>query len=195
MIYLGEKYTRMHPQATGSPFYNDLNWVPFTLYINDRVYEQISARYDILDDQLILKLITSTGELKHIVGNKTEIDSFLVGTELFIRLDHKAPENSFNFYQQVYRGNNLYLLKHHKEYVDTKNAIHPNGLYSRQKTELHIFRYEKLIPVTGKKEFIALFPLQKAKIKDFLKENNSHFNKLSFTQIQLLCMLVDNDNQ
>lgn len=169
----------------GDPYYNSMDWSAGTLFINGKTYSSIFMKYDIIIDELIIKVKTELSVERLIAINKSQVDSFLIGSVLFVNSRNLFPnENKNTYYEKIYQGKLSLYRQFQKTFIEMYNSSSPNGKFSTQKSFSYIFSNQKLTAVNNTKSFFACFEkAEHDKIRKFLKSENISYKKMTVPQM------------
>lgn len=169
----------------GDPYFNSMDWSTGTLFINGKTYSNIFMRYDIIIDELIIKVKTELSVERLIAINKSQVDSFLIGSSLFVNSRNLFPdENKNTYYEKIYQGRLSLYRQFQKTFIEMYNSSSPEGKFSTQKSYSYIFSNQKLTGVNNTKSFFACFhKVEHDKIKKFLKSRNISYKKMTVPQM------------
>lgn len=142
-----------------------------TITYSGQNYFNLDLKYDIFNDELILRPYTET---THIQINllKEKIDSFKIGDEKFVNLKQLPINLKRGYYEETVMANNSILyIKYYKE----KREIIKDNYFLigyLQNYDYVLLKDNKFTLINDKKEIIKLYPDQKRKINDFFFANN-----------------------
>lgn len=181
-------YPLPNNKILGDPYFKSVDWQSGSLYINGRHYPNIMLKYDLIIDELIIKTRVQENIERLISLNKSQIDSFYIGTSLFVNSQNIFQNENVNtYYEKVFSGS-LEVYKHYqKTFIDMFSNSSPDGKFSSQKSNTYLFDYNKLTNINSTKSFLACFEkTDQDRIKKFLKSNNINYKKISDLQISAL---------
>src|SRR5690606_36842471 len=75
----------------GDPYFNGLDWTSGSLFINGKTYPGIFMRYDIIIDELIIRVKNELGVERLIAINRSQVDSIKIASSLFVNSDNLFP--------------------------------------------------------------------------------------------------------
>jgi hypothetical protein len=178
-------YPVPNTRILGDPYFNNSNWSDGTIFINGKTYSLLSVKYDLIIDELIIKYKTEQNIERLLAVNKSQIDSFIIHSSLFLSSRNLFPdENKNTYYEKIYDGK-LAVYKHYeKKFIDLYNNNSPLGKYSSQKSATYFFDNEKLTNISNSRLFLNYFEkTEQEKIKKYLKVNKINYNKISSSQL------------
>lgn len=142
-------------------------------YENQEYYD-ISLKYDIYKDELILK--SQEEGLIEINLIKENVQSFKLYDKKFINLnfDKQLPSNfRGGYYEENQTGKNfIFYIKHYKEKKEIIKGTETFVDYY-YKNQFLLFTQGKYNLINSKSELIKLFPNEKSKINDFYLMNRN----------------------
>lgn len=146
------------------------------LYDNQKFYD-VTAKYDIYDDQIIVKLPSQSG-FNIIKLIKAKIISFNIFGKTFFNLPITDSKNNkeatYSFAEKLISNNSTSLYKKYFK-VRKEKVGRDNMKYSSFKNKNHyILEHEnKFHIINSKKDLLEIFPDKKKEIKNFYNKNNS----------------------
>jgi len=178
-------YPISNTRINGDPYFNSPELIEGTLFINKKAYSNKLIKYDLIIDELIIKTKTEQDIERLLILNKSQLDSFLIGTDIFVNSRILFPEEKSNtFYQKIHQGN-LSVYKHYeKRFIDTYTSSSPFGKYSDQKSTLYLFNDKQLININQKKMFLNSFEKNnQALIRKYIKLKKIKYKNISRSQL------------
>lgn len=173
----------------GDPYFNVKDWSDGTLFINGKTYSNIIMKYDIIIDELIIKVKTELNIERLLAINKSQVDSFIIGSSLFVNSRNLfAGENKNTYYQKIYQGKLSVYRQFQKTFIEMYNSSSPDGKFSTQKSNTYIFDNQEFKNINSAKSFIACFDkAEQDKIKKYLKSKNTTYKKM--TDLQMIDLM------
>jgi len=144
------------------------------LRINGTWFENRTFGYDIYQNELIISMQTSDNTDRYISLNKDALDEFRIKTNdfnyHFIRGNklHKQLK-PYHYYQLIVTKNpNLkyVILRTLKRKLSTSNSNSHKLLVANK---LFIINKNQLIPISGKKDLLSIFPNKRKEVKNFIR--------------------------
>ncbi len=181
----GFLYPVSNSRIIGDPYFETTDWFEATLFINNRYYPQISIKYNLIVDEIIIKTKTEQKIERIIVINKSQVDSFKIGSLVFVNSRNLFPDEEKNtFYEKIYQGKLSVFRHYYKRFIDTYNSTSPFGKYSAQKYNMYLFDNDNLIEINNKKSFLNNFEKpDHVLINKYLKSNKIKYKKISASQV------------
>ena len=170
-----------------TPYFHSRDKLNATLDVNHRLYKNIKIQYDTYLDELIYTDISRIvyNEFPRIELNKDIINGF----SLFIDGDSinfrhfRFPENKGKkledgFYEVVYEGKTLFIIKHHSLLYNKQGL--DEYKYSPQR---YVFEGDKYYKIHNKKSLISMAGDHSTEIKDFLHKSKIRVRSAGKDQI------------
>ena len=181
----GFVYPVPNTRILGDPYLNKTEWSEGILFINRKSYSQLSVKYDLIIDDLIIKVKTDQNMERLIAVNKSQIDSFIIHTSLFLNSRILFPDKIQNtFYEKISDGKLAVYNHYEKNFIDLYSSSSPFGKFSSQKSNTYLFDNNELIYINNKKSFLDCFKKsEQEKIRKYLKVNKINYNKISSSQM------------
>jgi hypothetical protein len=163
-------------------------------FYNDQYYHDIELKYDVNNDQLVLKPMDEYNYLG-IILSKEKTASFTINKKKFVNLSYdnpSVPEYINGYYEEIIIGNTLILyiknLKTRKKIIDNKQISDVDervtyDLFTDKNT--YYIKYNNIFyTINSKKEIITVFPDKKKGIKEYYSKNSEleQSNKVSFLE-------------
>ncbi|SNR66250.1 hypothetical protein [Lutibacter flavus] len=175
-IYNGIEYEKKYRTLGEShEFYITSQFLNGDIVYDSQPYFNIEMKYDVFEDELIVKLPSQYGGSIIIKLIKEKIDSFNINNNRFVRIyigdKEQISEINRSFYQVLYQSNYIKLYKKHRK---TKLARSDKDfIYNvfKEQIESYIYYDKKYHQVKSKGDFLRLFPEQKKRINAFYKSN------------------------
>lgn len=173
----------------GDPYFNHKDWSEGTLFINGRTYSGIFMKYDLIIDELIIKVKTELNIERLITINKSQVDSFNIGLSLFVNSGNLfANENKITYYEKIYQGKLSVYRQFQKTFIEMYNSSSPEGKFSTQKSNTYIFDNQEFTNINKAKSFFACFDkTEQDKIRKYLKSKNITYKKM--TDLQMIDLM------
>jgi hypothetical protein len=178
-------YPVPNTRILGDPYLNNTEWNEGTLFINGKSYSHLSAKYDLIIDELIIKVKTGQNIERLLAVNKSQIDSFIIHSSLFISSRNLfQDENKNTYYEKICNGKLAVYRHYEKNFIDLYNNNSPLGKYSSQKSTIYFIDNKKLINISNTRLFLNYFEkTEQEKIKKYLKVSKINYNKISKSQL------------
>jgi hypothetical protein len=149
---------------------------------NKQYYYDIELKYDVNNDQLVLKPMDEYNYLG-IILSKEKTASFTINKKKFVNLNYdnpSVPEYINGYYQEIIIGNTLLFyiknLKTRKKIIDNKQLsdVAEQVTYDEftDKNTYYIKYNNAYYSINSKKEIITIFPEKKKEIKEYYSKNS-----------------------
>lgn len=176
-INKGFRYTEKHRTFDNSSHFINNSFKNGSINYENQLYNNIPCNFDILDDNLIIKIPSST-ENYSIILNKDKVSDFEINGKVFIKLKN-------TFYELIVSSNNKKLLKKHivkkKEFKKNKRTYY----IFKKKAQYYVLDNSNIIPLEKKRNWLALFPSKTDEINNYFKhkKNSTKFTELLFKKL------------
>jgi hypothetical protein len=180
----GIEYVNLHIRSEGHKFLDEDKFYPGRVVIDGKAYDDVSLKYDIFNQRLILLVPQKSGGHKQIVLNNLRIDGF----ELNGRTFHKYmfPGTGTRFYQRI-GSKELACLYHFSKQEITKPVnTYTLSKFTEVKKKSYLYWQSALHEFKGKRSFVRIFPEHQPEIKAFIRKNRFRVNKLNDADMQWL---------
>ncbi|MFD2823668.1 hypothetical protein ACFS5M_08310 [Lacinutrix iliipiscaria] len=168
-------------------FFKSFNNFKGSAVIKEQPFYNLSLKYDLVEDQLILKPNSKVNFLDIKLTSKN-ISRFTIDSHEFINFfNHSDLEDlGLNgFLELIYEGNHLKLYSKHSK-IEKQKIKANKTIYIFKKYTTYLFEYKGVFYVIkSKKSFRDIFPEKEAYINDYykmnprlLKNNPAQFYKL-----------------
>ena len=149
---------------------------------NGQPYYNASIKYNVHDDELIIRLLDYTGYIA-IKLVKEHVERFQINNNTFINSNtlklNKTPINNLGFYEVLFMGNNISIFKKHfKSKQERKNDKFAFTEFIHKELFLVNFKGDISV-ISSKKDFIKLDPKLKKTIDSFYR-NKRYLIKLNY---------------
>ncbi len=168
-LYNGKEYIefKKNMPEVGTLFFNSPEWEEGEVFYDGELYENVSMRYDLLRD----KLIVEHKGFSDIELINEKIKYFTIKGHSFVRLESKPDSKSAittGFYDEIYDGATKVLVKRWKvteEKVETQFSM---TLTFKDKSAIFILKDGVYYPVGSKSSALKVFGEQKSALKKFM---------------------------
>lgn len=168
-LYNGRIWRNLYYLVQDDQFRFSKEFLPGVLTIRSKTFNNVLLKYDIFNDEVLTPI--DSGRILQL--NKELIDSFSLSFQnrkyLFIKMTEDTLKDSKSFFNVLYKGKTILLLKNEKK-ID-KLAV--EGKYDKfyQVNKIFIVSGNKLYQVNGKVDLFKVMPEDKSQLKDFMKNN------------------------
>lgn len=190
-VYNGPEYVSpvQQKKVIGDPYYFDYDWQEGSVHFSDHLYENVSLRYDLLKDNLLLEFSQGYESIELITNR---IKYFVIHDHTFVRLSPSAGQSTMEegFYDLVYDGQSKVVVKRYKVIKE----ITDQGIMTVEyieKRKLFLQQGERFIPIRVKRDALNAFAANKTELRKFLAREKIHFK--SDPEMALAAMATVND--
>lgn len=180
-------YPLPNSRIKNHPYLND-QWTETTIFIKNKSYTNLLTKYDLILDDVILKIKLEDDIEKLINLNKFQVDSFYLSNSMFLNSNtFLINSKEAGYFEKIYNDKFALLKKYKKVFIKEYNNITPYGKYSNSRIDLYLFDGEQLHSVNNKKSFLKCFDKEiQNEIKLFMKQNKINYNKATNQQLNEL---------
>jgi hypothetical protein len=180
----GFVYALPDPMIEGHPYLNE-NWVEGKLFIHGKVFQNIPVKYDLVQDEMVIKVKNTENTERIIAMSKKQVDSLVLNNALFVNSRILTEENSGpSFYEVVFPGQLSLVKKYEKRFIGLYNSSTPRGKFSDLNSGIMLFNGKQFVPVDSKKSFIRYFgDSRKKEITHYFRENKINYRKATSAQL------------
>ncbi len=181
----GTIYAIPNPAINGDPYLNGAEWQQGDLYIHGKTFPGQRVKYDLVIDEMILSIPGKEVSRMIMKINKSQVDSFRLGTSLFINARHYFPEgNNSGFYELVVNGDVRILRKYRKIFIDSYTHTTPLGKFSGVRSDIFLLKGEKLENINRRSALLDSFTREQQKnIRQFMKKHHLRYRKATSRQM------------
>jgi len=188
----GEIYYQSNLYAEGNPFYLSDDWVTGSVVVNGKTHENVSLKYNIVTDQLILRPTIKNGMSTIIVLNTPFVESFSLADNHFENAENLGSSIiKSNFVHDIYSDSFRFLATYKVNFVKEYNEKTPYGKYSRVISSYFILDNGSITKITSKKALSQYFEPYKKEIKKHMKKMKFRFKKANAMQWKELMSFID----
>jgi len=160
-------------KLSGIPYFLNDEWQEGFVFYDDHLYENVSLRYNLFLDKLLIEHVQSHATIEMITE---KIKYFGISNHTFIWLSNSTPQNDIKegFYEVLYSGNTKVYARRYKtikEVADQKVMV----TEFLDKRKLFLFKGEKYFAITNKGSALNAFGDDKSEIKKFLSQERLNF--------------------
>ncbi len=165
----GCKYMNQFNNVKGHEFFGDNEFISGSLVLNNKTYTNVSIKYDILNQDIILSYKNSLQGINHIVLQKSLISEFELGSKHFEKL--YFAETDTQFFQVISNEKIKCLYFWQKILEINPQSVQNYFEYSDQSKKTYLVINNDLKHYSSKFSFIRLFP------EDLHKPIKAYFSK------------------
>jgi hypothetical protein len=173
-LYNGERYEFYDPAIKGNPYFMlAADWNPGTIVYDGFTYKNVSIRYDLYKDMLVIPLYKSF--LKMSLINE-KVTSFDVLGHHFIYIKTGTSINA-GFYDELYGGRIKFLCKHDIS-IQTEHTFN-GGIdsYFLPAIDYYIYKDGEYTAVNSKGTFLTVLKDKRKSLLQYIRANKLKFNK------------------
>jgi hypothetical protein len=163
-------------------YYSTDNFTLGNVFYNKQYYYDIELKYDVNNDQLVIKPMDEYNFLG-IILSKEKTASFTINKRKFVNLNYgnpTVPEYINGYYEEIIIGNTLILYiknqKTRKKTIDNKQItdVAEQIMYDEftDKNTYYIKLKNTFHTINSKKEIITVFPEKKKETKEYYSKNS-----------------------
>ena len=178
LLVNGVLYINLHYNATGYPFMGENTFHRGSVMVKDENFSPVELKYDIVDQQLVLKVINSFGGQSNIILRRDFIHQFtLEGGYSFEWLDNDQLPASF--YQVIGKKGFRWLIKYNK-YLEVPQGTQVNHFaYTKTYRKYYFERDGKVFDIRNRKSIWKHFPEKKKELKKYFRAHLGSFTCLT----------------
>ncbi|MDP4222903.1 MAG: hypothetical protein Q8868_06265 [Bacteroidota bacterium] len=169
-LYNGRVWRNIYPDVRGDQFLFIKTFLPGSVTMRGKTFNNIKLRYDILDDEL-LTLGNRGGVLQL---NKEMVDSFDIlfkdGLYKFVKLSGDSLTEPAGYCNLLYNGDHALYVKYRKKIGKLAEEGKYDSFY--QVTRIFVFEKGTFHPVSSKKDLLELSGNMKDETRAFIRKNN-----------------------
>ena len=179
----------------GNPYLMEDNWSEGVVYSKGKAHKDLTLKYDLLNEAIILRIIYSENNNRLIELNKFHVDSFLLEKRLFVNSRvYFSNHDKQIFYEQINNDSYSLLIKHKKVFLRTYNELTPYGRFSALRNDKYLLHNKILINANSLRSFLdGFYEIDKKKVKDYMKQNGINYSNASSQELKALmnfCNLI-----
>ncbi|MBN2520760.1 MAG: hypothetical protein JXB17_09670 [Bacteroidales bacterium] len=187
----GYQYIKLYLKANGHAFFDKDEFLPGKIIINNKLYNDVYLKYDILNQNVILLYKNSFGGNNQIVLHNHAINQFELKNKIFVNL--LFPEIGNKYFQVISNSTIKCYYLWYKEIRNTSWSIDSYYEYSDQRKKTYLLINGELLRYRGNISFIKLFPKKKQEyIKQYIKTNAIKLKKASDKTVNELIIYCEN---
>jgi len=171
-VYNGKEYReKSNTLDDNHPYFDSSDFLLGSIEYDSQLYFNISMKYNIYNQEVILKLRKKNSSETVIKLYNDKIGSFIINNRKFINVSLN-DDDVYAFYEEVFIDSSFSLLIKHKK---VKKDLYFEGLmyveYIAAKKEYFIFSDNSHNELNSKKDIANLFPSFKQNINQFYRDN------------------------
>lgn len=168
VLYNGKIWRNLYFRVNGNQFLFSNDFLPGSLTIGGKSFEEIHLKYDIFKDELLTP--SDTGGMLQL--NKELVDSFSISfqnnTYRFIRIKGDSLNGPAGYFNVLYKGKTSLCLK----YLKKIDKLADEGKFDKfyQFTRLYFVKDNVFFPISGERDLIKVMSDKKALVKNFISK-------------------------
>jgi hypothetical protein len=180
----GIEYANLHLRSEGHKFLDEDRYYPGRVIIDGKAYDDVSLKYDIFNQHLILLVPFRSGGHKQIILNNMRIEGFELNGRVFRK--YTFPKTGTRFYQVI--GSEQMACLYHFSKQEISNPVDNYTLskFSEVQKKSYLYWQSALHEFKGKRSFVRIFPEHQPEIRAFIRKNRFRVRKLNDTDMNWL---------
>ena len=172
-IFHGNEYIRNGQKANGFPFFDSDKMLPGTISYQGITYINQNLYYDMVSDEII---IPNYAKNALIVLSPGKVDSFSIGTHVFIQLRSSASNHLIRdgYYEQLYAGDPGVYAGREKKLVTGSGSEESKYI---QYNSYFIRLNDVFYAVDGKSSLLDILKDQEDVLRKYIRTNKLNFKK------------------
>jgi hypothetical protein len=190
ILYNGRIWRNLYFKIEGDPFLFSNEFLPGTVTISGKIFNNIKIRYDIYNDQILIL----TDKMVILQLNKEMVDGFTFKFSDVIYNFKKIEETDISpvsgYVNVVYDRTSTLFLKYKKE-IDTSKSDNLYGAFY-QLRRLYVIKDGAIHLITGRSDFLRLLQDKKQLVRNFIKEGKIKVSKMNPGSFATVLEFYDN---
>lgn len=175
LLYNGIIWTNRYHRIEGDQFLFSGFFLPGTVSMNGRTFQNVRVKYDILEDEIITPV-----NIEDILQlNKEMVDSFSISFEdkvyRFINTRNDSLDDLTGYVNILYKGNTSFYVKHKKTITPYFTAKSDGNFV--QNDVMYLVKNHQAFPVIGTKSLFRILQADEEEIRNFIKKNKLRISK------------------
>jgi hypothetical protein len=177
ILYNGRVWRNLYSKIEGNPFLFSEEFLPGSVTINGKTFENMMLRYDIYKDQILIL----TDKIIILQLNKEMVDGFTVKyaevTYNFRKLEEDDQSPVSGYVNVVYDKAASLYVKYRKE-IDTSGSDNLYGIFY-QLRRIYVRKDGAIHQISSRIEFLKLLADKKVQVRNYMKENKIKISKMN----------------
>jgi|GEM_PF-23173 len=180
----GAEYFNLHIRSAGHKFLDEDKFYKGRIVIDKKVYDDVSLKYDIFNQKVLLLISPPGGGHKQIILNNVRIDEFEINGRIF----HKyiSPLTRTFFYQAIGNDEMACLYHFKKQEVPRPGENNTLSKFTETQKKSYLYWQSELHEFKGNRSFVGIFSDHQPQIKAFIRQNKFRVKKLNDSQMHQL---------
>jgi hypothetical protein len=171
ILYNGRIWKDLYYRLEGDQFLTTGEFLPGSLTMNGRTFNNLDIRYDIYKDEILTPF--DRGEILQL--NKEMVDSFSFSfkniTWRFARIPEEGTEKLKGYVQVIYSGKSALYVKHTKK-ID-RPAVENKPDRFVLSSRIYFVKDSSEYLISNKRDLFKALGKDNEQVKDFIKKNKS----------------------
>ena len=178
LLVNGILYLNLHYNASGYPFMGENTFRSGSVTVKNKTFSPVELKYDIVNQQLVLKVINYFGGESHIILRRQFIPQFtLEGGYTFKWFDNDQLHEAY--YQVIGAKGFRWLIKYTK-YLEIPQGEQANHrAYTKTYRKYYFERDGKVFDIRNRRAIRKHFPEKKRQLKKYFRSHRSSFSDIS----------------
>jgi hypothetical protein len=180
----GVRYYDLHSRYDGHKYFGDNRFTEGKLFLNSGTYEDVSLKYDLYEQQVILQVSLSDLSYTEIVVAGFRIQGFKLGDRVF----RKAcfPRTDTLIFQVIGEEVPQCYLHWSKEVIPHSTDRQSVYEFSKMKRKTYVVIDSQLYRFKGARSFSKAFPGHRAEVMSYIRKNKIRINKAGDRELEAL---------
>lgn len=169
ILYNGREWKNLFYRVAGDQFLFSNNFLPASLSVQGRTFNNIRLKYDLYQDEIIIPF----GPGKALQLNRELVEGFFITSQgksyQFITMPEDGPEELKGYVRVLYSGKSALYVKYIKKINRPGIENHPDIFY--QITRVYLVQDDLVRLIAGKGDLFNAFGEKRKLIRDFMKKN------------------------
>jgi hypothetical protein len=175
ILYNGILWRNLYYKVREDQFLFSNELLPGSLTINGKTFINISLRYDIYNDEIMI--LKNPGEIIQL--NKEMVDSFSLifknKTYKFVKIRENTARGFNGYVNVLYKGRNALYVKYKKE-IEPLAVDHKYDQFYLTK-RIYLVKDSIVYTITGKSALYKILNEDKTQIRNYIKKNKLRVSK------------------
>jgi hypothetical protein len=177
----GIESVNLHLRSEGHKFLGEDKYYPGRVVIDGQVYHDVSLKYDIFNQRLLLLVQHQSAGPKQIILNNLRINEFEINGRTFRK--YTFPGSGTRFYQVM--GSDEMACLYHFSKLENLNPVDRYTLsrFTDERKKSYLYWHTDLHEFKSARLFVRIFPDHQPEIKAFIRKNNFRFRNINDSQM------------
>ncbi len=177
ILYNGRVWRNLYLKIDGDPYLFSTDFLPGTVTIDGKTFDNIKIRYDIYNDQILIL----TDKIIILQLNKEMVDGFIIKSAevnyRFKKIDKNDQSPVSGYVNVVYDKATSLFVKYKKE-IDTSSSDNLFGVFYLMR-KIYVMKDGYIQQISSRKQFLKLLQDKKQQVKNYIKGNKIKVSKLN----------------